>query len=45
MNYEILCKKGSCFETSSARAKMETLFDKSNLADQIEKDLMRQLMV
>lgn len=41
---QIICQKGKCFETESIETELDSLFDDSNIVDQIQKDLMKNAM-
>ena len=44
MKQKIICQKGKCFETDTIESEFDSIFEKSNLVDQIQLDIMRGMM-
>lgn len=44
MNQKIVCQKGMCFEEGTFETEFDTLFDKTNIVDQIQKDLLKNMV-
>ena len=44
MKQNIICQKGKCFETETIESEFDSLFDKTNIVDQIKKDLLIKMI-
>jgi hypothetical protein len=41
---KIVCKQGKCYDENSLRTRYASLYDKKNVIDQIESDLLESAM-
>jgi len=44
MNQKIICKKGRCYEDESIETEFDSLFEETNIVNQIQKDLWNNMM-
>jgi len=44
MNQKIVCEKGSCHELGSIESEFDSLFDTTNIVDQIKLDLLKNMI-
>ena len=44
MVQQIVCKRGACSDPDDLKTEFDSLFDKSNIVDQIQHDLMDELI-
>jgi len=42
MKQNIICQKGKCFEVGTIESEFDSLFDKTNIVDQIQLDLLKR---
>lgn len=41
MRQQIICQKGSCHEEGNIKTEFDSLFDKTNIVEQIQRDLLK----
>jgi|ETNmetMinimDraft_2_1059921.scaffolds.fasta_scaffold252304_1 hypothetical protein len=41
MRQKIVCNKGKCVESNTVESEFDSLFDKTNVVDQIQRDLLK----
>lgn len=44
MNQKIICQRGKCVEGGSVETELDSMFDPTNIVDQIQRDLMRNMI-
>ncbi len=44
MNQKIVCQKGTCFEDETIETEFDSLFDKKNIVEQIQLDLLNNII-
>ena len=44
MNQKIVCQKGTCIEDGTLETEFDTLFDKTNIVEQIQKDILKNMV-
>ena len=44
LGQEIICQKGKCFEAGTLESEFDSLFDKGNIVEQIQLDLLKNLL-
>ncbi len=44
MRQEIICQKGKCFEAGTIGTEFDSIFDKKNIVEQIQLDLIKNMM-
>ncbi|MBR9706328.1 hypothetical protein GOV14_04785 [Candidatus Pacearchaeota archaeon] len=44
MKQEIICQKGKCFEIETIESEFDSLFQDSNIVDQIQHELLKNEM-
>ncbi len=44
MTQEIICQKGKCFEAETIGTKFDELFDKTNIVERIQLDLLNNII-
>lgn len=42
MEREIVCQKGKCFDFESVEHELDSLFNRTNIVEQIELDLLKE---
>jgi len=44
MNQKIVCQKGTCIEDGTFETEFDTLFESTNIVEQIQKDLTKNIL-
>jgi hypothetical protein len=44
MKQKIMCQKGRCYEEDTLETQFDSLFDDSNIVEQIQHDIMNYMM-
>jgi len=44
MNQKIVCKNGMCVEDETIETEFDSLFDKTNIVEQIQYDLIKNML-
>ena len=44
MKQEIICQKGKCFEIDTIESNFDSLFDKTNIVEQIQLDIVKNML-
>lgn len=44
MKQKIVCQKGKCFETETIETKFDNMFDKTNIVERIQLDLLKNMI-
>ena len=44
MEEQIICQRGKCFEAGSIESEFDSLFDDTNIVDNIQHDLLRDMI-
>ena len=44
MKQEIICQKGKCFEIDTIESNFDSLFDKNNIVEQIQLDIVKNML-